>query len=248
MCGRYRLSRDEEKLIHELNKLLQEWEAARKWEFSHIRIRPRFNIAPTQQAPVIVQDAAGSWVGEEMSWGLVPAWSKDARGAAKCINARSETVADKPTFRTAFKKRRCLVPADGYYEWEKLPDGRKQPWQYSFKGGEPMLFAGLWESWKPRVAEGEPEMPDLHSFTILTTTPNEATAPIHDRMPVILPPQRWSTWLNPDTPPDELKSLLVPCDAAKIDTWKVSPKMNSSRYEAPDIITPLEEGTEFKLS
>jgi putative SOS response-associated peptidase YedK len=224
MCGRYRLSKDLEALLELFTSLLT----------TRAHITPRFNIAPTQQAPVVVRFDAGEEL-RMMSWGLVPSWAKDTKGAAGLINARSETAADKPSFRAAFKRKRCLVPANGFYEWEVTPDG-KQPWHIGRKDGALFCFAGLWESWKPTDAK---DVETLQTFTILTTEPNALVSRIHDRMPVILPREAFATWLDAETPREALQPLLVPFNAESMTAWPVTRRTSSGRYDAPDCAEPL---------
>lgn len=224
MCGRYRFKSD-------LGELME--------RFPELRIAapltPRHNVAPTQLAPVGVLEPQGLAL-RMMRWGLVPAWSKDTRDAARCINARCETAATKPSFRAAFRDRRCLVIAHGYYEWQSTPHG-KQPWLYGRKGEGLLCLAGLWEAWSP---PGDPAAPALETFTILTTSPNSLAARLHDRMPVILPPDAWKPWLDPKAARADLERLLVPCDAADMTAWPVTPRMNSPRFESPDCLKPIE--------
>ena len=183
--------------------------------------KPRFNIAPGQFAPVIRLDD-GKPRGNDLRWGLIPCWAKDAKIAFQCINARSETVAEKPAFRSAFKSRRCLVPADGFYEW--LPRSKvKLPYRFVRPAGESFVFAGIWESWQPPGA-AQP----LLTFTILTTTPNPEVAPIHDRMPVVFDSPAASRWLHPDLGKVELLSLLKPANdgfstACRSIPWSTTP-------------------------
>ncbi|NUP95079.1 MAG: SOS response-associated peptidase, partial [Planctomycetaceae bacterium] len=171
---------------------------------------PRFNIAPTQKILVVVRDGATApglrvaW----MRWGLVPPWAKDPVKGPPLINARAETVAEKPSFRSAFKRRRCLVPASGFYEW-RAEGGRKQPYYIYAADGAPLAIAGLWEHW-----EG-PEGDVVESCTLLTTEANDLVRPIHDRMPVFLPPAAFADWLDPDIDqPGPLLALLAPYPAA----------------------------------
>jgi putative SOS response-associated peptidase YedK len=196
-------------------------------------LRPRYNIAPTQPVAV-VRAAVGD--GRELAtlhWGLIPSWSKDAEIGARLINARAETIAEKPSFRSAFRSRRCLVLADGFYEWRRDGD-RKQPFYVTMKDRRPFGFAGLWERWAP--AGGEP----LESCTIVTTTPNEVLAPIHDRMPVILPAPDHSTWLDPAVKDAErLQRLLQPFDASEMEAYPVSPRVGNPRADDRDCIAPL---------
>jgi putative SOS response-associated peptidase YedK len=222
-----------------------------------------YNIAPTQQMPIVRQGN----VGQEMvlaRWGLIPYWAKDAKIGYSLINARADTVAEKPAFRSAFKRRRCLIPADGFYEWkttslesdgesakpslwgaEAEADGKgkrkaaskskqpKQPYFISLKDKEPFAFAGLWEQWD------SPEGQNVQSFSIITTDPNELMAPIHNRMPVILGTQDYSTWLDPEEVPDKLKGLLRPFDAQLMDAYPVSTYVNSPRNQGEQCRAPL---------
>lgn len=222
MCGRYRV-----KAEIELN--------APAVKLSFRMAHARWNLAPTQMAPVVSLNESGP-EHSMMRWGLVPSWSKDQLNAAKLINARSETVAEKPSFRSAFKHRRCLIPAHGYYEWKAVSSG-KQPFHFQRAEGKVMCFAGLWEQWHPHE-ETENE-PPLETFTIITTQANELAARYHDRMPVILPEQNWDHWLNPQTKPDDLKPLLVPF-AGEMDCWAVTPRMNNVRFESPECAEPVQ--------
>jgi putative SOS response-associated peptidase YedK len=188
--------------------------------------RPRFNVAPTTPIAAI---RASRNEGRELvalKWGLIPSWSRDGKGF---INARSETAAEKPTFRSAFKKRRCLIPADAFYEWQKKKDGTKQPFAIRFKGAEPCAFAGLWEVWTNHES-GE----EIESCTILTTGANKLMKPIHDRMPVILPEDAYASWLeNADA------SVLKPYDPKGMEAYPISTYVNSPRNEGPKCIAPL---------
>ena len=193
---------------------------------------PRFNIAPTQSVPVIFRDEEGDHL-DSMRWGLVPHWSKEI-GTRPLFNARGETVAEKPSFRTAFRRRRCLVPATGFYEWKKEPGGKtKTPYFIHMKKDAPMVFAGLWERWD------QPDGNILHSFTIITTTPNEVMEPLHDRMPVILSEEDETKWLDPEEhEPEHLLPLIKPCDANLIEAYPVSTEVNSSSHEGEGCIKP----------
>jgi putative SOS response-associated peptidase YedK len=207
MCGRYRL--------HAAPGVLHDWAELRVNPLPNIR--PRWNIAPTQDAPVIRRHPeTGARHLDELRWGLVPHWAKDATGGARMINARAETVATLPAFRDGFAKRRCLVPADGFYEWhgEKPP---KQPYTVAMASGAPMMFAGLWSGW--RAPNGEV----LRSFTICTTEANARLRPLHHRMPVILPRAAWAAWLGEgDASAAELQALLRPCPDDWVTAWPVS--------------------------
>jgi putative SOS response-associated peptidase YedK len=196
-------------------------------------LRPRFNIAPTQTIPIV---RAGKDPARECSmvrWGLVPSWAKDEKIGARMINARGETVAEKPSFRSAVKSRRCLIPADGFYEWVRTDSG-KQPHFIHFADGRPFAFAGLWERW--HKGEGGP----LDTCTIITTTPNELIAELHDRMPVILSPARFEEWLEPaPMSPERLQEVLAPHPSEEMEAYPVSTYVNKPINDGPDCIAPL---------
>lgn len=200
----------------------------------------RYNVAPTQPAATVrMRDDGREWL--PMRWGLVPAWAKDPSIGSRLINARAETVEQKPAFRDAWSRRRCLVPADGFYEWERIPGGRKQPWYLTLADERPFAFAGLWERWK----DGSDW---LLSFTILTTTPNAAVKPIHDRMPVILEPEAFAPWLDPETPASALREFTVPIAAEQMRARPVSALVNAPANDDPRCVEPvaaLRPGTLF---
>jgi putative SOS response-associated peptidase YedK len=167
-----------------------------------------------------------------LRWGLVPHWADDPQKLGlKLINARSETAAEKPAFRDAFARRRCLVLADGFYEWEKRPDGTTQAWWVTRPDERPFAFAGLWATWR-----GRPDVEPLRTCTIVTTHASPALAHIHDRMPVILPPGAEEAWLDSATPPEALRELCVPLD--ETGTKAVGPAVNDARYDGPDCLEP----------
>jgi putative SOS response-associated peptidase YedK len=193
---------------------------------------PRYNIAPSQPIDAVRIAGDGRREGVTLRWGLVPAWTSEPRAAYSTINARAETVAEKPAFRQAFRRRRCLIPADGFYEWRKV-DARKQPYCIAPADGQPFAFAGLWERWE---RDGQV----LESGTILVTQANALLAPIHDRMPVILDPADEARWLDPAlTDPAALQPLLVPCPPKWLRLWPVSPAVNHPRHEGPDLMAPV---------
>ena len=199
-------------------------------------VRPRYNVAPTQQVLTVVND--GERRGELMRWGLVPSWAKDVKIGNRMINAVSETAATKPAFRSAFRRRRCLVLADGFFEWRK--EGKQRiPLYFSQKSGEPMAFAGLWENWK------SPDEDWIRSCTILTTAANSFIEPVHNRMPVILSAETVPLWLDPLTESTEnLQPLLLPAPSELLDVREVSPTVNNVRNDNPtciDAVTPPEE-------
>lgn len=201
-------------------------------------VRPRWNVAPTQQALVVAasNDGTARRLGT-MRWGLVPSWAKDPSIGNRMINARAEKVATSGAFRSAFKHRRCIVPVDGFYEWHKQVDdkGKKAPsipFHIHATDRVPLALAGLWEVWHD--AEGEP----MRSFTIITTDPNDTMAAVHDRMPVILDPSAWDVWLGPEPLDDaECQALLGPAPNDLLVLDQVSTKVNSPRNEGADLIT-----------
>jgi len=205
---------------------------------------PRYNIAPTQGAPAIklvTQEQEGGppvRVLRLLHWGLIPGWAQDPTVGNRMINARSETVAQKPAFRAAFKRRRCLVLADGFYEWKSLGRGKKQPHLIRMKDGRAFAFAGLWERWKG--PEGE-----LESCTVLTCEPNPLVAEIHKRMPVILHPGDYDRWLDPEIQdPDLLKQLLEPYPDTEMVAFPVNPRVNNPRFDDPECVSPLNEAVD----
>jgi putative SOS response-associated peptidase YedK len=195
----------------------------------------RYNIAPRAEVPAI-RRRQDRTVLSSLRWGLVPSWAKDPKMGDRLINARAESVADKPAYRTAFERRRCIIPADGFYEWRKVAgQRRKQPMFVHRRDGEPMAFAGLWEVWR------ENEDDDwLRTCAIVTTHANDLLAPIHDRMPVILPERAWDTWLDPETSPETLQGLLVPVPDDIVVVYPVSPLVNSADNEGPELVHEIE--------
>ncbi len=190
---------------------------------------PSYNIAPTQPIPVAGL-CDGRRVLRVMRWGLVPRWAKDTKIAAQCINARSETIAERPAFRDAFKRRRCLVLVTGWYEWA-LRDGVKVPHWFHAPGGELLALAGLWESWRD-PATGE----ELRTCTIATCAPNAMAAQVHDRMPVVLDEAGAEHWLAPDAESAVLHHLLHPCAEAVLEVWPVDRRVGSVRQNGPALI------------
>lgn len=223
MCGRYTLSLDPDKL--------QEWLGL--GPFIHL-LQPRYNIAPMQPVP-IVKDAQTRAV-ELYRWGLVPFWAKDLTIGNRLINARAETVHEKPSFRAAFKYRRCLILADGFFEWAANKDvGGKTPYLFKLKDDRPFTFAGLYEHWEP------PEGGELHTCTILTCEPNEQVSQYHNRMPVILgEKERWQ-WIESDAKEGVLLDLLVPYPAEAMKCYPVSQAVNSPDNDSPEILNPISE-------
>lgn len=219
MCGRFTLRTPMPILIEQFML------------FEDFDYTPAFNIAPTQNVLTIRGQSEGSrYHAERLRWGLIPFWAKDKSIGAKMINARGETVREKPAFRAAFKKRRCLVLSDGYYEWKKQTDG-KQPYLIHMKSDAPFAYAGLWERWEKGEAP-------IESCTIITTDSNEVTSDVHDRMPVILKPEDYETWLSEDSDPDELQSLIKPFEEDILKVDKVSRYVNNVRNQGPECVEP----------
>lgn len=190
----------------------------------------RYNIAPTQ--PVIVLRATyGFREATAMQWGLIPSWSKDPKLGSRMINARSETAAEKPSFRSAFKRRRCLIPASGFYEWDQHTQP-KQPYHITPRRGGLLAFAGLWERWSP--PEGDP----LETCSILTTSANALIGEIHDRMPVILAPGEFDTWLVDGAEPARLQALLRPATEDYLQLQPISTRVNNVRNTGPELLDP----------
>lgn len=209
------------------------------WERFGIRVRTAvykavYNCAPSQDLPVITSEGDGSL--ELLRWGLVPSWAKDPSVGARMINARSETVMEKPSFRNAFRNRRCLVPADSFYEWER--QGKKMPFRILLKSRMPFAMAGIWEQWEKR------DGPLLRSFSILTTRANELIAPLHDRMPVILQAEAAHQWLTRGNETDLIR-LLAPYPAEAMEMYPVSKLVNSPRNNDPRLHEPLLQDPEI---
>ncbi len=197
-------------------------------------LQPRYNIAPTQPVPAV--RVAPDGTAREMvmlHWGLIPFWAKDPKIGSRMINARSETAAEKPAFRAAFRRRRCLVVADGFYEWKKA-NGTKQPFYIRLRDTRPFAFAGLWERWKGHDDDV------IDSCTLLTTQPNDLLRQVHNRMPVILQPRDYDLWLDPEVQkPELLQPLLLPYPPEEMDAYPISRYVNSPDNDTPKCIEPL---------
>ncbi len=190
----------------------------------------RYNIAPSQNIIAIANTAKPR--ADTFKWGLIPWWAKDGKMGHNLINARGETLAEKPSFRAAYKRRRCLIPATGFYEWQRNPDGRtKTPMHVALKSGAPFAFAGLWDVWQSRAGQR------VQSCTVITIEPNALMAPIHNRMPVILPADVYDTWLDPRERTD-LQKFLVPYPAQEMIAYPVSTLVNSPANDTPDCLKP----------
>ena len=196
-------------------------------------VEPRYNVAPTQAVPVVRRGADGKRHYGSLRWGLIPFWAKDLKIGARLINARAETLAEKPSFRNAVKQRRCLIAADGFYEWSG-PKGAKQPHRFTLSDGGPFGFAGLWEQWRD-PADGS----EIESCTIVTCEANEVVRQIHPRMPVILPPDAHETWLDTTRPANDALALLRPYPAEAMTSYPVSKALNRPVNDEPSMIEPI---------
>jgi putative SOS response-associated peptidase YedK len=227
MCGRYSLTTPPEAM-------------RALFGFENLpNLPPRYNIAPTQPVAAVRAAAGGGRELVLLRWGLIPHWSRDAAMAARMINARAETVADKPAFRDCVRARRCLVPADGFYEW-RMEDGCKQPFRIGMKGGAPFAFAGLWDRWTaaadgPDFAAGDA----VETVAIVTAPANDRLRPIHPRMPVILPPDAFERWLASGSDPGTAIALLRPYPPEPMAFYRVSEAVNAARNDDPSCIEQL---------
>ena len=226
MCGRFTLRTPTGELVEQFRLGLAP------------QLEPRFNIAPTQRVSTVrIAPEDGQRFLSLMRWGLIPAWSKDPSIGARMINARAETVAEKPAFRAAFKRRRCLVPADGYYEWKKA-GSRKLPHYIRMRDDRPFAFAGLWETWQAADGAEDP----IETCTIITTEANELSRPIHDRMPVILGPADFDLWLDPKVlDREKLESLLRPFASAAMIAHRVTTHVNNVRHDDPACVAAADD-------
>ncbi len=222
MCGRYTLRKSEMELVVRQTSVKS-------------KIKPRFNIAPSQQVPVVRMNAEGQPEYLTMHWGLVPSWAKEAKSSYSMINARAETVRTKPAYRGPFKKRRCIIPSDGWFEWQKQDKGPKQPYLFHLPNDELFFFAGLWDYWAGKDGE-EP----ITSCSIVTTDANLIAQPIHHRMPVILNSNDYDTWLDPAFEDmAHLEQLLIPYSQNNLTCYPVSVAVNNARHDGPNCIVPL---------
>lgn len=226
MCGRFSLNQTGEELAEAFQLPNTPY------------VEPRFNIAPTQPVAAVIATLENPEPQFHLlRWGLIPSWAKDPAIGNRLINARAETVADKPSFRAAFKRRRCLILADGFYEWQRQAKSKtKQPYYFFLQEHQPFAFAGLWEHWTDPNSGGE-----LQTCTILTTASNQLMEPIHNRMPVILPPEHYETWLDPSYyNPGQLENLLGPYQSERMACYAVSTVVNKPQNDTPGCIKPLE--------
>ena len=231
MCGRFVSSSNPEEIAAYFDAAPPQTE-----------LTPSYNVAPTTDIYAVVEGADGSRRVEVFHWGLIPVWAKDVKIGQKMINARAETVATKGAYKADFKRHRCLIPMDGFYEWHAQPDRKpKQPYFVHRVDGEPLAVAGLWSTWRDRAAG--PDADWLHSCTIVTTAANATMAAIHDRMPVILPASAWETWLDPDNQDlDALGKLLVPAPDTLLTLHPISTDVNKVANDDAHLIDPVELG------
>jgi putative SOS response-associated peptidase YedK len=229
MCGRYVSSSTPDEIA-------QYFDADEQPERA---LEPSWNVAPTDDIYVVLEDDGHRRVAEH-HWGLVPFWAKSVAVGNKMINARADGLATKDAFKDSFARKRCIVPADGFYEWQHVPGQKvKQPYLITRRTGEPLAFAGLWSSWRPPGTDGSER---LRSATIITTTPNQLMATLHDRMPVLLPASAWAEWLDPDNHDvDALTALLVPAPEDVLTMRPVSTEVNNVRNQGEHLIDPVEE-------
>lgn len=221
MCGRFTLSQPAEAI-------------ATAFQLETVpELEPRYNIAPTQSVATILQTAESKRELRLLRWGLIPSWAKDPAMGSRLINARSETVSEKPSFRNALRRRRCLIVADGFYEWQRQ-EHKKQPYYFRLQNKQPFGFAGLWEHWK------SPDGEEIDSCTIITTAANELMHSIHDRMPVILEPQDYDLWLDPSVQqPEALQPLLDPYASEAMTSYPVSTLVNKPTNNSAELINSL---------
>lgn len=225
MCGRFTQKAPWEKVSREFSIANTP---------SKTLFEPRYNIAPTQIIAA-VRELESTREAAELKWGLVPSWSKDESIGNRMINARAETITEKPSFREAFRSRRCIIPASGFYEWQKAEKGAKQPFYFYLKDRELFGFAGLWEEWLDKQT-GEL----LETCTIITTEANEVLKPVHERMPVILKAQDYDEWLDPkERNTDKLQTLLAPYPAKEMDSHPVSRSVNITTTNTAELIAPI---------
>ncbi len=222
MCGRFTLTTDRDQIEERFS-----------FQMTNVTLTPHYNIAPSQPVLSLMRDGKGSRAGF-LRWGLIPSWANDEAIGNRMINARAETLAEKPSFKRALQKRRCLILADGFYEW-KAEGKKKTPMFISLKSRKPFGFAGLWETWKAPSGEA------IHSCTIVTTTPNAMMAAIHNRMPVILSREAETSWLDRTIDdPQTLLPLLEPYADSEMVAYEVSPLVNSPRNDVPTCIEPVQ--------
>lgn len=224
MCGRFTNKAKAEEIEKEFG--------VKRTSESAAVFEPRYNIAPSQMISVVLDRGAGERIVKVFKWGLVPSWAKDSEIGNRMINARAETLAEKPSFREAFRRRRCIIPTTGFFEWEKKSSGAKQPFYFYLKNKDVFGFAGLWEQWLDKTSGDL-----LETCTIITTEANQVLEPVHDRMPVILKPEDYDQWLDSKQgDANELQKLLIPYPAAEMDSHAVSRAVNNPAADSPELI------------
>jgi putative SOS response-associated peptidase YedK len=227
MCGRYQNRAEKQRIA----------EAFRVGIPPSFEILPSYNIAPQTDRPIVrLSRDSDERELALLRWGLVPFFAKDPKIGYSTINARAETVASSPTFREAMKRRRCLVPATGFYEWQKIGNKAMQPWTIELPNGEIFAFAGLWDRWKDRTTGSV-----LETYTIITTDPNELVQPVHNRMPVILSPSDYDRWLEPGDPERPPIDLLRPFPTERMTAWKVNSAVGNTKNDSPELRLPITE-------
>jgi putative SOS response-associated peptidase YedK len=233
MCGRYYRRSDKQQIA----------EAFRLGLPTTFEILPSFNVCPQSFQPIVrLDEETGKRELAQARWGLVPFWAKDAKMAYNTINAKAETLATSPAFREALKRRRCLVPLDGFYEWEPSGGKNKQPYAVGLASGGLFGVAGLWDRWKDKASAEW-----LDTFTVITTDPNEVMEPFHNRMPVILRPDDFERWMEPGDPTRLPVDLLRPYPAGEMKAWKISPAVGNVRNDHSGLIAPLDEPAQASL-
>jgi putative SOS response-associated peptidase YedK len=217
---------------------------AERFKVEEVRIdvkEPDYNVAPRREVPVVAE-SKGVRTLDRVRWGLVPSWAKDLSIGDRMINARAETILTSNAYKRAFGKRRCIIPADGFYEWEKLEHKKqKQPWFIRRRDGEPIAFAGLWEIWHDPKDPDQEHAPRIRTCVIITTEPNEMMRDIHDRMPVVLPESAWDTWLDEENHDiDALHRLLIPAPAKEFERWPIATLVNKPANNGPELLDKIE--------
>ena len=230
MCGRYTLASPNPAEVRARFNIAES-----------VEVRQRYNVAPGDDVLAVTTDKAGAPRGELLRWGLVPTWAKDPNTGLKMINARVETAAEKPAYRRAFERYRCLIPADGFYEWQPVSGGPKQPFHITRADGSPFAFAGLWSIWHA------PDGGTLRTCTILTTSANSAIRSLHDRMPIILAPDAERFWLDAGTPQAELGEILAGLPASQTALRAVGIAVNDARYDGPECLAAAPEPAQTAL-
>ncbi|MFO7768119.1 MAG: SOS response-associated peptidase [bacterium] len=232
MCGRYTLTPSVGELLKQLG-LLGDLEES----------LPRYNVAPTQRVPVLrleEEDPEGPFRADLFRWGLIPSWVRDPSIGNRMINARSETIIERPSFKDPFAGRRCVVLTDGWYEWLKTPGG-KQPVRIRLGSAEPFGFAGIWERWEPKKGvQGAEDFDPVRTFAIITAEAAPPVRRIHHRMPVVLKQERWREWLHPDAPEPALLEMLGPYEGGDLEVYPVSTDVNSPANDRPEVAEPVE--------